>query len=84
MADREAALRDLLQTVRDALDVPAPAHEADQPQAWHARDLRAQIVRVALKDLITGTLDNTAVQSTGRMLRELLATNLEIPYEVAR
>ena len=80
--DREAALRGLLEAIRDILNVPHPAHHADDDMYLHACETRIGTVEIQVRFLIGGTLDNTAVQEAGRVLRGV-AGDLPVSYPVA-
>lgn len=69
--DREAALRDFLTAIRDHLDVPIAVHADDVHKQHQLLAARAGDVRVLLGQLISGPLDNTAVQSHGRVLGDI-------------
>jgi hypothetical protein len=79
-SDREAALRDLLTAIHNHLDVPRPAHRADDQAAYEHARARMQGVRIAARRLTEGVLDSTEIQSTGRLLAQVA---LPAPYTAA-
>ena len=80
--DREAAIRGLLDEVIGALAVPQPASHGDDDQYLCACERHIDTVVIILKVLRCGTIDNTAVQEAGRVLRGV-AGDLPISYPVA-
>ena len=82
IADREAAIRGLLEEVIVILHVPHPAHHDDDDLYVHACELRIDTVIIAFRHLAAGTIDNTAVQETARVLHGV-AGDLPVSYPVA-
>ena len=80
--DREAAIRGLIDQIIGALAVPHPASHSDDDQYLHACELRIDTVVIVLRVLRCGTVDNTAVQETARVLRGV-AGDLPVSYPVA-
>jgi hypothetical protein len=68
------AMGEFLEAVRAALDVPGPAHHADDLY----RDVlvfRAVAVRVAVNSLHWGACDNTALRTETMALRQTVAAS---------
>ena len=82
IADREAALRGLLEAIRDILTVPHPASSEDDDLYLCACERRIDTVEIQVRFLIGGSLDNVAVQEAGRVLRGV-AGDLPVSYPVA-
>jgi hypothetical protein len=62
------ALRGLLTAISEHLTVPEAAHHADDDLHHITLQARAGTVRLAVRCLLDGPLDNVAIQSYARML----------------
>ena len=82
IADREAAIRGLIDEVISALAVPHPASSEDDGLYLCACERHIDTVVIILRGLRCGTIDNTAVQEAGRVLRGV-AGDLPVSYPVA-
>jgi hypothetical protein len=73
------ALRVLLQSIDDKLDIPSPTHHADDDLELAA--LRAAIhdVQLAVRTLLAGPFDNCAIQNWGHVLTR---QTVPVHYEV--
>lgn len=78
MSPDTPALRGLLESIDLALTAPEPVHHGDDD--LHLATLKAQtfMVRLAVRCLLDGPLDNVAIQNYARLLR-----NQDIPVSYA-
>jgi hypothetical protein len=65
MSPDTPALRGFLAAIAATLDVPLPARHADDDLHDAELTARAEAVRVAVKVLLDGPLDNCAIQALG-------------------